>query len=512
MIQRYENPIFRRIVSRATPHAPDPLFWTVLTLGVVTVVATIWIAIADYPRPVLEVMPYFFSFAASIIALMLLTTFFGVIRREVSNDAHEMLFLTNIPRERVVWGYALGLLWRWRHWFVVYGWLVGMAGWQVSLALYDQYYGVSSYAYLPNRPVTVPPLLTTLSYGAIWGLFGAASIMGLVGIGTMTGFRNDEPVRRILGTGFSLVAITGMNGLLVLLGMAMGGGGVIQMGVVVLAALAVLQIGMRLARRWQYDPRLVWHVYPDVVSRSVFGWMFIGLALLALINENAYWRFVPLYFVATMIASGQLSVRGYVNVGTNLRLTAIWITVGLIYGGLATNLTIVDALPYMGGFGVVYSVAWLGIWRLVGRKWKLTVLPALVTLQVGIIASAIGLLRLMDTRCEDSFVCTNALIVGLIVLGWLSTSLATWGQFRGLTPIMTLGVHVVLVGSVVADFVTLQALEPGDQPHLFLSWWFALAAVTLALRMGMGGIRSAWRLVWPSTYVVQGESGQRPTR
>lgn len=511
MLANYRNPIFLRLIASESPSLKWR--WQLLTLAVMTVVGGIWLALIDYPRVVMNAIPWFALFGALMLAMLLTTLISTLIQRSTREEAYPLLFLTNIGRERVVWGHALGIAWRLRIWITFYVWLFWLGGFFLSLNTYDVLNdNLSAVGILPSAYV-LPPRIMTLSYGTMWLLCAISSISGVVGSGVLNGFRRASYFNAIVRGGIVLlIAHGGSIGLLVFT-LAFGQTITIELFIVLAYLLLVANIGSQLARRWQYDARLVLHTLTDVVPGTVFGWPIVAFLAYTFSSAGPYWQFVFLFWVLLFTVAGQLRVHNRRPLAVWLTLTGILIGISLLYMGGLRRQSLASVLSVVGVVAAVVAI-WLLLHLILVRpqqdnpstlsdrfqiRFRLWLRLLLLSGFISVGAYILGY-SIPDSQAELSPHIWVVLFLGLMI-GWSITAIATWGNFRGVAAISTVLVQVGFVGSIAIDAMTAVQNDSPITASLTL-FWVALALCGALLGAGLSSIRNTWHYVWPRDYVI----------
>lgn len=503
-----DNPIFKRLTRHETTQKPDKLTWVLLGLVTLTSVGGMWLSLLDYPRVAFNTLPWLMVLAAILLSMMLLSVTVSVIRAETDSEAFPLLFLTNIGREPMVWGMVLAMLWRYRRWVALYGWLVWIAGWLSTIGLYDVFQNdlqtsQASLVMPPYRPTfLIPSLYNTLTYGVVWGVFAVGSVLVVVGTGVVAGFRRTDLIVTVLRAGFSVVVLHVPIMLLLSPVMLFDDRLSYQVPLIVAVLLVTLMVAMTAARRWKMDPRWVWHSFPEVVSGTVFVWL-LGVVVLFWVSDRAlYWRFVVLYAISVVIITGQLRLRQRGPLAVRVLMSGLAIAFVLVYVGLLEIQSLPDVLAVI---AFVFAVQ-IGRWWLVGilTRAKRTQ-PRFIANSAIQVALAVGLYTLIvgvDDRANGSRFALIPVLAALIVVGWCFSLAATWRTYRGLSALMTLIMQITFLASVIHDgYLIGQVLNVEDE-NLLTNWWFAAALVAAMVGAGLAGIRGGVRHVWPSEYVV----------
>lgn len=271
-------PTYNHILSRMIAHDPftrrdRAIRMAVLLIGAGMVVAG-GVVVAGYPVFTIQALAVGGLMGVIMAIILIATVATASIGRETRRQPYELLFLTNIARERVAWGIMIGVAWQLRLWAVVYPWLVMVAGTATSLLAYDG--TLSAWVIIPD--LKIPPLYTTLSYAIVWLVFGFNSWLVLVGRTADLGFRDQATIVNILLGGIAKVMNVGITGGIILLAMASAGDDLVWLlasSVVVLVWL--MAIGIAVTAHNGLPWTLAWYVYSDSLRTALRGLYVIGV-------------------------------------------------------------------------------------------------------------------------------------------------------------------------------------------------------------------------------------------
>ena len=265
------NPIFRHMAGRQKDRR-WPLWIWFLGVMVLSVVMLMWVHIVDYDSDVLRTVATVLCLPTILMMMLISTVVVTVITREKNADAYELLYMTNIPTWKVVWGYFGAMIVRLRMWGILFVWSLSTI---LIMIAYNNAIESGGFYFRVNR--ILPPLKETLNFFLVYPLF-AVGIFMLGMSGSVFEAMRQRP-RRLSAGGFvapvfSLAVFGGILG-----AMLMGflslidhvGWLLIVLGLIVVFNLIIIF----LAKRW----RIYWRYGLDRFLGNLAAWIILWFAI-----------------------------------------------------------------------------------------------------------------------------------------------------------------------------------------------------------------------------------------